>query len=194
MDIIIILGLGEIELVDILGGIFIFAIIIIGVVSPCLAFFFRKTGFKSAWKTSSLLLLGILLLIITPIMAVSYYTEEKPLIDRMDKQYIVTKNELPKGETTKKIFVEIYKSGNSSTSGYRTVNYVINNYNVLAFKGKLKISAFYDGNKIGEKEVDLHLLSTEKGYDDFIEADKLKIDRHIWNNVEFKYEIQGKFI
>lgn len=177
---------------DILGGIAVFAIIIVGVVSPLIAFFFRKKGFKSIWKKLNLLLGGGLLFIVTPILIASYYTEEKPLVDKMDEKYEQTKNELPKGDTTDKIFVELYKSG-ASNSGNRLINYVVNNYNNKDFIGKIIISAFYEGKKIGEKEIDLFLVSNEKGYDDFLYADNLKIKRSMWRNVKIKCKIQGEF-
>ncbi len=177
---------------NVLGGIAVFVIIIIGVVSPMIAFFFRKKGFKSIWKKSNFLLLGLLLFIVTPILIASYYTEVKPLVDKMDKKFEVTRDELPEGETTEKIFVELYKSG-ASTSGYRSINYVVNNYNNKDFNGNILISAFYKGKKIGEKEIDMYLVSSEKGYEDLVYADKLNIDRDMWRNVKIKYKIRGEF-
>ncbi|MFC0476965.1 hypothetical protein ACFFHF_17310 [Robertmurraya beringensis] len=177
---------------DILGGLAVFVFIIVGMVSPIIAFFFRKKGFKAIWKKSNLLLLGVLIFIITPILIASYYTEEKPLIDKMDKKYALIKNDLPKDETTEKILVELYKTG-ASTSGNRNINYVVNNYNHKDFNGKIIISAFYGGKKISEKEFELFLLSKEKGYDDYIDANKLNINRDKWKTVKIKYKIKGEF-
>lgn len=177
---------------DVLGGIAVFAIIIVGVVSPLIAFFFRKKGFKSIWIKSNLILGGVLLFIVTPILIASYYTEEKPLIDKMDKKYELIKNELPKGESTEKIFVELYKSG-ANTSGNKSINYVVNNYNNKDFNGKIFISAFYKGKRIDENEIDLILLSNEKGYDDYLYADNLNIKKSMWSTIKIEYKIQGEF-
>lgn len=178
-------------MVEILGGIAVLSIIVIGVVSPLIALFFGKKGFKSAWKIASILLLGFLLLMITPIMVISYYTEEKPLVEKLDRKYESIKDELPKGETTEKILVEIYQSGSKRD---KYVNYLINNYNAKDFKGKIVISAFFDGKKVGERAMDLHLYSEDTGYSDYVKSHKLKIENHMWNDLEFKYELQGEFL
>jgi hypothetical protein len=180
-------------LVAIIGGLVIFAIIIVGILSPLISLFFLKKGFKKAWMTTNIILLGVLLFIIAPIQILSYYTEEKPVIDKMDKQYQDSKEELPKGNSIDKIFVEFFKTGTSSNKGNRLCNILINNYNNQDFKGILKVKAVYEGKTIGEEKVKIFLLANEKGYSDYIYAYELNIDRTMWENVIFEYELKGEF-
>lgn len=184
---------------DWLLGIAGIAIIIVVIISPVIAFFLSLTGrmFREVWTVSNMVLLGILFLLVTPILLLSYYTEDKPLIDKMDQQYEEVKNELPQGNTTKKIFVEIYQTGVFGLTRKNSnplVNFIINNYNDQDFKGKIMIRAVYKGEKIGEKEVEIELLANTKGYIDYVRAPDLQINKEIWKNVEFEYSISGNFV
>lgn len=173
----------------------IISLLLVLLISPIVAFFFRKNGFKKAWKITNICLLSGYLLIVTPIMVIYYYTDLKPLIEKMDQRYQQMKSELPVENSEKKVFVEIYQTGSSSNNGNRLVNFMVNNYNNQDFEGTIKISAFYKGEKIGEKEVELNVLAHEKGYSDYIYAYKLNIKRPMWNkeSLKFEYELNGEF-
>jgi amino acid transporter len=178
---------------SILGGFGILAVLIVFIISPIISLFFRKKGFRKAWMKTNLFIFGVIFLIIVPIQIIAYYTEEKPLLDKMERQYQNAKDDLPKGNSLDKIFVEIYKVGTDSVRGHRVCTILINNYNNQEFNGVIKVKAVYEGKIIGEQEKNISLLANEKGYMNLIYANKLNIERFMWEKVKFEYELKGDF-
>jgi amino acid transporter len=133
-----------------LVGFVILAIIIVFIISPIISLFFWKKGFRKVWMRTNLFIFGVIFLIIVPIQIIAYYTEEKPLLDKMERQYQNAKDDLPKGNSLDKIFVEIYKVGTDSVRGHRVCTILINNSNNQEFNGEIKVKAVYEGKIICE--------------------------------------------
>lgn len=181
-------------MVEVVGGLGVFIFVSITIIAPIVAFIFKKKGFKKMWKYVSSLLTAFILIVLTPILVLSYLTEEKPLIDKMDKAYESTSKSLPTGTSTESIFIEVYTTGEPTTkSANSNVNYVINNYNNKDFEGTLTITAYYKGKEIGKVKENVFLLANDKGYDSFVSADKLNMNYDNWHEVTFKCKLDGRF-
>ena len=179
---------------DLLLGLIVFAIIIVVFISPIIALFFIKTGYKQAMKTANIVLLSLLIFIILPILVIDQVATT-PKIDEMDKKYAAMKDTLPKGESTEKILLNHWQEGSKSQ---QKVSFLINNYNNAGFKGKVIIHGYYGGKLINSEEVEVELEANEKGYSDYIYDDSfmvggIALNRKIWRNLEIEYEIIGKF-
>lgn len=180
---------------DLFFGLVTFGIVIVLLISPIIALFFIKSGYKQAMKTANIVLLSMLIFIIFPIMIIDQVYSINPRVEEMDKKYTTMKNSLPKGESTTKILMDHWQNGSKSQ---RKVSFLINNYNNKKFKGKVIIHGYYDGKLINSKEVDIELEANEKGYEDYIYDDPfmvggIALNRKIWRNLEIEYEFKGRF-
>lgn len=173
------------------------------VIAPIIAFIlrlFKKTSFKKGWKISTIVLEAFLIFVVGTALVVSHF-EEESYLKKMDERLAEMGDKEKEGNSTEKVLMEIYTTGNfrgSSFSGRRsggdsgTVSYLIKNYNEDHFIGKATIYILHNGEVIDQTEVDLD-LSAQEELSDFVNASTLNISRGMWFDIEFEYSIHGDF-
>lgn len=189
-------------MVDILFAIAGLCFVIVTTIAPIIAILFRlfkKVPFKNTWILSSIILVGLCMLITIPALLANHF-ENKSYLKKTDQQFEEISDELSDGNSTDKIIMEIFKTGSYRKSGGRygtggnpNVSNVIKNYNDDNFKGTVIIYAIYNGEVIGEKEAKVELAGKEDSWG-YLSPSDLNINRKIWSDVEFDYSIQGEFV